>query len=549
MAYDNPGKKLRQKAINLIYLILMAFLFSYIPSDFLDSVQHSSRSLDMLSKDAGKENTETALYFLNLLKDDPELYEKTKQKFLDIEDFSQEMNQFVERLKLDLISKDGVDSFGYFNQGKKTETTQELLISNGMADSVMHLVRNYKEFITEIIGFEHLEPLNEMFPVHKIIQKSDGSRVNARAFYFAGAPLNISVMNLNHFKAGMERLRIYAYEQIIRNLVEERNQPTPLKVMQNFKENQVEQIGNANTIREFFENIQNKEYINGKDEPKKSTSLLYVQSASDTIYPEGHPFKFEVYFDTSITKRVTILVNGPQDNRNFSMSKPGPFIYLPVSKGRYTVSFSDGVKKVSKSIRVIDVEPVIQNTKLSTIYAGIDNPLNIKTSEFGTEDKLVASISKGEIFRKGDKFYARVNETGIVLVSIFARMPYGIVKVAEQMFAVRALTQPIAQVNGFENGSKVNIQAARNMKSMVVKTDEYLVDETYFIQEFTVTMIYNKHTAITKPFVNSGSAFNPYLLDLLTKANAGDKLMITDIVAKSNLGNRIILNPYNLEFK
>ena len=114
MYYQSKGKELRQKAINLMYLIFLAFLFTYVPADFLDSVQTSGKSLDMLAKDAGKENTASAIYFLNLLKSDKGLYEKTKSQFLAIEDYSLDVESQIENYKLGLISVDGIDSLGYF---------------------------------------------------------------------------------------------------------------------------------------------------------------------------------------------------------------------------------------------------------------------------------------------------------------------------------------------------------------------------------------------------------------------------------------------------
>ena len=147
MYYQGKGKELRQKAINLMYLIFLAFLFTYVPSDFLDSVQTSGKGLDMLAKDASKENTTSAIYFLNLLKSDEALYEKTKSQFLAIEDYSREVAMQIENYKFSLISIDGVDSNGYFINGKKDKTTEELMLNTQLSDSLFNTLKNYKNFI------------------------------------------------------------------------------------------------------------------------------------------------------------------------------------------------------------------------------------------------------------------------------------------------------------------------------------------------------------------------------------------------------------------
>lgn len=550
MYYQSKGKELRQKAINLMYLIFLAFLFTYVPADFLDSVQTSGKSLDMLAKDAGKENTASAIYFLNLLKSDQGLYDKTKSQFLAIEDYSQEVQAQIENYKLGLISIDGIDNLGYFINGKKEKSTSEMMLNTKLSDSLFGTLKNYKKFILDYIGYEHATDLDHMLTVPKMIKKSDGAIKPIEQFYFSHTPLNVAITNFNHFRGEVERIKIYAYRKLIKDLVENNRSDMPLEVLQNFDKLDIERLGNAKTLKDFFEKVNNNEYASSNDaDAKKKQSNLLVESVTDTIYPEGYPFKFQVHFDTATSKRVSIFVNGPGESRSFSTSKPGPFVYLPISKGRYTITFKDGLKTVSKTIKVIDVEPLIQNTKLSTIYVGIDNALNIKTSEYGTQDQMVATITKGEIFRKGDKFYARVTEPGLVQVAIFAKMPYGVVKVAEQIFAVRTLNNPYAIVNTHANGSEVNLAALKNMRNLTVVTDEYLLDELFFIQEFTTSLIFNEHTQITKPFKNVGSSFNSYLLELLSKAKSGDKIMFTEIIAKSNLGNRIVLNPYNLTIK
>lgn len=549
MYYEGKGKILRQKAINLMYLIFLAFLFTYVPADFLDAVQQTGNASEKLSVEANKENISSSIYFLNMLKTDKDLYEKVKEQFLEVEDYSIDIEKFLSNVTLNLVSKDGVDTLGYFINGKKEKTTSEIMLNERMADSVVRTLRNYKSFILDKIGYEHQQQIDNMLNLPRTVKKSDGNVKSINDFYFAHTPLNVAVSNLAYFKGGITRIKIYVYRLIIKDLINKDKNGLPKEVIKNFEQVELEEIGNVQTLKEFFEKIQNKRALVQSDVQAEKISQLSIESLADTIYPEGMPFKFNINFDTASTDKVAISVIGPNERKTFVTTKPGPFVYLPVSKGRYTITFTDKQKSLSKAIRVIDIEPIIQNTKLSTIYIGIDNPLDIKTSEYGSQDQMVASITKGQIFRKGNKFYARVTEPGLVQVSVFAKMPYGVVKVAEQMFAVRNLNQPYAAVNNLPNGSVVAPNALKNMRSLSVVTDEYLVDEQFFIQEFNVSLIYNNYSQITKPFKNVGNAFNSYLIDLINEAKSGDRIMFSDIVAKSNLGTSILLNPYNIEIK
>ena len=96
----------------------------------------------------------------------------------------------------------------------------------------------------------------------------------------------------------------------------------------------------------------------------------------------GKAIQYYAYFDTSGTKNLKIQVYSDDGTQYFGLSKPGPFYFFPSTKGRYTFSFNNGKKVTTKKITVIDADPIIQNTRLSTLYIGLDNPLNIKTCFF-----------------------------------------------------------------------------------------------------------------------------------------------------------------------
>jgi hypothetical protein len=549
MYYESKGKILRQKAISLMYLIFLAFLFTYVPSGFLDSVHHSNKSFDLLSKDASRENTANNLYFLSLLKSDPELYEQTKQDFLAIEDYSSTVQDFIDDIKLRMISVDKTDDYGYFVNGKKEKTSEDIMMEQRLADSVLRTLVNYKNYVLEFIGYKHLKALDEILPMPNTIARSDGQFAQSSAFFFSKTPLNVAILNLNHFRSGIERIKIYSYRELMKYIIEINKQNLPFEVLQSFRRSNPEGIGNARTLRQFFETLENDGWVIEETKDAVSTSYFSVESMTDTIYPEGYPLKFNIQFDSTEKKSVTVSLTGPGEARSFVLTKPGPFLYLPLNKGRYHISFSDGQKRVSKFIKIIDVEPLIQNTKLSTIYTGIDNALNIRTSEFGSKDQLVPSISKGEIFRKGDKFYARVAEEGIVQVSIFAKMSYGVIKVAEQMFAVRPLKDPYVTINNFPTGSVLSAAQLKSLRNISVNTDEYLVEEQFFVADFEVSVIYNNHTGITKPLRNTGASFNSFLLELMKDAKPGDIYIFDKIRAKSTLGNERMVHSYSLVVK
>jgi hypothetical protein len=190
---------------------------------------------------------------------------------------------------------------------------------------------------------------------------------------------------------------------------------------------------------------------------------------------------------------------------------------------------------------VIDSDPIIENTRLSTLYIGLDNPLSVKTSEFDSDDNLTAVITDGQVIKKGSIFYARVFKTGITQVKIYANMSYGRIKVAEKSFIIRELQNPIPVINDLQSGGvvkKANLSQFQNMKLL---TDEYLIDEDVYVANFQFILIYSDYSAVVKPIKNTGASFNRNILNALDKAKPGDILMFNNIQTLSSRGVKSLI--------
>ena len=194
-------------------------------------------------------------------------------------------------------------------------------------------------------------------------------------------------------------------------------------------------------------------------------------------------------------------------------------------------------------MKVLDLDPVLDDNKMGTLYIGINNELQLKTSAFEDTEGLQARISEGRILKRGKNFYARVNKEGQVRIEIFAKMAYGFVRVADKQYVVRKLNPPVAGLQSKPSGSMIPLGEVPDMRSLTIKSDELLVEEEYYISGFDFTIIYNNHTAILKPIKNTGNGLNSTSLDALSKATPGDILMFSNVKAKSSLGTEIEIMP------
>ena len=141
---QSNSKALRQRVINLLYLVFLAFIFILIPSDFVDSTFHSNQSLEQLTDEIDKLNTTNNLYFLTILRNDEAVFEDTRQKFIKIEEITALPLNTIARLKNELIKIDGLNEFGYYSKGKSEVSATNLMIYKNKADSLLTILKNFK---------------------------------------------------------------------------------------------------------------------------------------------------------------------------------------------------------------------------------------------------------------------------------------------------------------------------------------------------------------------------------------------------------------------
>ncbi len=533
---ETNAQKLRQKAINLLYLIFLAFLFSFIPSDFVDTTHMSNTSMNLLCNEVERQSTKYNMMVLSYVQQDEELFNDTKLKLIDIDDKTNVQIDLIEKFKLNLISKQGFNKFGYFKSGKSENPSNDYMIAEKNADALFSSLNQYKSDLGQMLSAEDAYYLDSILPLPELIRRSDGDFATGIEFFFKKNPLNVAILNLSHFKSRVERARTYTIGKIVQEISITRPTAIPEEIAKIIMEDSAF-LNNLEFLRTF-----RVSKAPAKEENQKRP--MTVESVSDSVYAVGKPAKFFVNFDTTDNPTITITLKNPnQETNSYRLTDPGIFMFVPETKGYYTIQFNDNESSSNKYIKVMDLEPVLQNNQMGTLYVGLDNALNIKTSEFEDTEGLTAKISNGKILQKGKNFYARVDEPGIVTVEVFAKLNFGFVKVADKRFIVRELNPPVANILNITSGNNVPLSELSKVRTLNVKSDEYLVSEQFYISGFEFSIIYNNHTSILQPIINSGSSLNTVSVDALKRVKAGDVLIFNKIQAKSSLGKEINVAP------
>ncbi|MFT4521236.1 MAG: hypothetical protein ACI8ZN_000163 [Bacteroidia bacterium] len=541
---ESSAQKLRQKAINLLYLIVLALLFTFIESDFVDTTRETNASLNLMCNEVERQSTKYNMMVLNSINEDrKDLFDDTKLKILKIDELTAEIIAKIETLKYSMIKEKGFNKFGFLKEGKSENIPKRVLLQEGNAKKLIETIKIYKEEIGEFLLADEKDQLDSILSLPVLMQKSTGNMTSLENYFFKKAPLNVAILNLSHFKSRLERSRTYVINRVIQNLLIEHGNPVPYSVVPIIKYEYLP--GNPTQYIVFPDELSDRE-----SRTQLQKSPLYVESLTDSIYAVGKPAQFRINFDTTNNNVATASIEGPNGfQQSFNLRKPGPFMFVPEIKGSYSIRINSNGVVSGKRIKVIDIEPIIQNNSSGTLYIGIDNILNIKTSEFENTEGLTARISDGVILQKGKNFYARVQNPGQVKVEIFAKMDYGYVKVAEKSFLVRELNKPIATVLDRGNGAEISLADVPKIRTVEVKSNEVLINEQYYVSNFRFTIIYNEHTSILKPIENKGSSLNSNSLEALKRAKVGDIITINEIQAKSSLGNEIKVSPVSYTVK
>jgi hypothetical protein len=533
---------LRQKAVNLFYLIFLILIFSFIPSGFVDSTFHTNTSLDLISNEVNQLNNNNAKYFLHLLKNEPELLNATKNKLILIESITTNTTAYIDSLKVLLISVDSMNKYGFFKFGKEETTSNDIMVYGKKAASLFNKLAAYKKTMAEYLNPTEKKHLDAILPLPRYEMTSDGNKMPAEEFYFKHTPLNVAILNLSHFKSRVERIKVYAHQKLINKTFFENASYIPFDDLKLGSGESISDLIGNSTIEDFFKKLELSDTLAVESATRLSRQHRYfIESLTDTIHPMGKAIEYYAYFDTAGTKNMSITVSSDDGTEYFGLSQPGSFYFFPSSRGRYTFTFNNGKRVTTKRITVIDSDPIIENTRLSTLYIGLDNPLSVKTSEFDSDDNLTAVITNGQVIKKGNIFYARVFKAGITQVKIYANMSYGRIKVAEKSFIIRELQKPIPVINNLQSGGVVKKENLSQFQNMKLLTDEYLIDEDVYVANFEFMLIYSDYSAIVKPIKNTGASFNRNILNALDKAKPGDILMFNNIQTLSSRGTKSLI--------
>ncbi len=180
---------------------------------------------------------------------------------------------------------------------------------------------------------------------------------------------------------------------------------------------------------------------------------------------------------------------------------------------------------------------IISPSKMNVFYIGVDNPVSISVPSASNE-QVTATISGGggsitKVAGNGT-YNVKVTNKGECTINVNAKMGNASRSMGSMKFRIKSIPDPVAYVAGVKGGL-VNKSTLLNSGGVIPKMDGFDFNLYPTIVSFTLTM--NKSGDLISEFT-TGSRFTPKMIQMLNSVSKGQKVFFEDIKAKMPDGIR-----------
>lgn len=583
---EKRSTQLRNKAIGIMYLIFLSFIFLLIPSDFVDSTYESGVAFEETYSDVSELNKFQTSIYLYLLREEEETVSNLLGKAAKIDAQSRNFLELTRRYKDMLIADRGRAENGYPKDGQREEPSNILMVMEGRGDSLFSELVAIQDLLLEWVTDESdVAELKEILPAKSEMMHSNGLQTSFVNFYFNHVPLNAALLNLTHFEAQVERAKHFVVSVLFEEAMADAEGSLDKELLGVIEAASSSASGSQEIWSELSEILNGGGYVDSTLASETESALAEEQIAEVTApdsrdaeenaneeeeeilenldndynaYIEDKPFvkmrmpgdltfgigdtaAFELDWDKSEVDYVSVRIfKNDVLYRMRKVYEKGVFNFRLSELGVYEFRFETPNTSQSERLRVIQPGVDVQNAAYGTLYSGMDNPLVLELPDTLTPEDYRFEVTNGKVFFKDDRVFIRTNKTGLSILKIYENDSAS-TPVLEKKYAVRELKDPFASLGNYWDGSTIRIEDLTRMNGLKINYDDYFTKEVISIASFEMSLVYNGHTVITKPVQVMGSVFDESAKFLLSKVKSGDVLVFKNIRAISSLGSEIQL--------
>ena len=181
---------------------------------------------------------------------------------------------------------------------------------------------------------------------------------------------------------------------------------------------------------------------------------------------------------------------------------------------------------VKYEVQVVEPNLVVSPDKMNVYYLGVENPVSISIS--GVNDRLNPSVTNGTISPSGNGFIVKPNSLGICKVTVTTTIDGTQRTFQSGEFRVKRVPAPSPAVHGVK-GKTVAKNVLLSSEGMIAEMpQDFEFNLKYDIKSFNMLVTTGGYT---EQAPSSGYKFTQQQKNIIGKAKAGDRVILTDVKA------------------
>lgn len=490
--------------INLMYIVLMAFLALNVSSDVLNGFTQVKDGLTRTNENIEQRNAAIIHALETFSLQNPEKGLQWFDKAIEVRDNTNRLYQLIDSLKTDIVKeadgpKGNVDDI----VNRENLDAASLIMLNPpqyRGENLRHQIDDFRKYITEIVTDSAKQAsVNRALNTDPVTRKGQLAPSSWEEYKFESQPVVAAIALLTKLQNDIKYAEGEALATLLNNV--------------DAGDVRVNQL-NAYVIPESRIVMRGSKY-----------HANIILAAVDT------------------TQRPQIYINGrtldsPNGRYEFIPSTTGTFDYngyLEVPHGDGTVTRHD----FNSSYTVIDPTATVSATMMNVLYAGIDNPISISVPGVPNAS-VTATMTNGTLTRSGDHWVARPSKVGTdATVTVTADIGGRKMEVASTKFRVRKLPDPTPYIayrdqqgnaerykGGGRGISKTLLTQAPGIEAAI---DDELLNIAFRVVSFETVFFDSMGNAM--PEVSDGANFSQRQKAQFQRLNRGKRFYISRVKA------------------
>jgi gliding motility-associated protein GldM len=211
-------------------------------------------------------------------------------------------------------------------------------------------------------------------------------------------------------------------------------------------------------------------------------------------------------------------------------------------KGYIDFQGKDGAQQIpfETQYTVFKGAATISADAMNVLYIGLDNPISISVPGFAPE-RVSATMSNGSLVKKSANSYiAKVNARGEATINVSVKMDDGSTKsMGSAGFRVRKIPMPVAQLGTLQNGATETVGTIKaNASRIYGSLGEGFAFEgvKYSVTSYVFVLVPKRGEMKSVP--GNGAILSPAITGMIAGLKSGDRILVDNIKATGPDGSR-----------